>query len=465
MPFDPISYAIARKAIRAAATVKVTKYIDSIKELYIEDLFLLKPLVNIGITYDEMAEVINSVFPADYWAYRIERGLSTGVDSPSNWATVLNSSSITVGRIASIFNSPIISLTTIVNILARPEIAVTRVRDILSNANLPPDRAQSILYSWVDIGYRDRLLEVITYGAPNANITSTTTLTTGVNRYNNLSISSGVTLNIGAGPGVLITNTLTNSGTIASTWIRGAGGTGAASGGAGRGDIIIFARSITVGTINSNGTNGGNAVNAAGAGYDGGAGGFWEVSGYPAGIGGNAYAGGRGYKNAGGGGYGCYGVNCWYGGNGGNATVTTYTSLASLVSEMFKCLCDWWLINVLGRTPTTYKTLPSLGGSGGGGGAANAGGGGGGGGQVIVIGNSVTAGTINARGGNGGNGDPANYGYGGGGGGGGLIYVAYNSLTGTFTTSVAGGAGGTGYYANGYPGTAGSVLITSVGGW
>jgi hypothetical protein len=329
------------------------------------------------------------------------------------------------------------------------------VRTILMNPNITVHGLQKIMYGMVDAGAFDKLLYVITYGASDYSVTASTTLTTGVNRYGTLSIASGTTLTLGAGPGVIIADTVSNSGTIASGWVKGSGGStvsGAGAGGAGRGAVIILARSITVGTITANGVAGGDGstVTASASGAAGGAGNFWLISGDSVPSGGNGGGPpGYGRPNGGGGGGGlsAYG---YYGGDGGTATTTSFPSILSLLQEILKAVVDWWLVNIVGKTPSTIKTFPSLGGSGGGGAAAadnyGAGGGGGGGaGQIIIYGTSVTAGTVQAKGGAGGaGGTEGSRDAGGGGGGGGIIYVSYKSLTGTFTYDVSGGAGGTG---------------------
>jgi hypothetical protein len=303
-----------------------------------------------------------------------------------------------------------------------------------------------------DGGYYDRLLAIIVYGASDYSVTASTTLTTGVNRYGTLSIASGVTLTLGASPGVIIADTVSNPGTIASGWVKASGGaagaSGAGAGGAGYGGVIIVARSVTVGTVTANSASGasGSTVTASGAGGTGGAGAFWVISPDLPPLGGGDYYPPDAKRNGGSGG----GLSPYSGGYCGDASVTSFTSASSLLIELLKTISDWWLVNVVGKTPTTTKSIPSLGGSGGGGGGAYdgqcaGGGGGGGGGQIIIYGTSVTAGTVQAKGGAGGAGgtEGAND-AGGGGGGGGIIYIFYKSLTGAFTYDVSGGAGGTG---------------------
>jgi hypothetical protein len=382
-------------------------------------------------------------------------------------ASIFNDPNFTTSRAASVLNSVNTSIDKATDILASANISISKVRSILADPAISAGRVQAILYAMVDKGYFDRLLQLMTFDAPDASVTVSTTLTTGVNRYRMLSIASGATLTLGASPGVIIADTVTNGGTIASGWWRGAGGApgapGAGAGGRGAGGIIILARSITIGTITANGERGGDGSTVAfyGSGGAGGGGLFWVVSPDtpPNGGDGGGYYYGRGRSNGGGGGGGYvveepdtgY-IHVYAGGHGGSASVTSFASAVALLTELFKAIIDWWIANVLGKTPSTVRAIPSLGGSGGGGGAAvfgvaASGGGGGGGGQIIVFGISVTAGTLRARGGAGGNGGTSGFlDSGGGGGGGGIIYVFYRSLTGTNTFDVAGGAGGVGKY-------------------
>jgi hypothetical protein len=360
-----------------------------------------------------------------------------------------------------LLDNDMIPLSNIVRVLKSPYIDGVQIGGILAGPGLRADRAQAILYQLIDDGYYDKVVGVLTYGAPSATISSSTTLTAGINRYNYLSVASGVTLTLGAGPGILIANTISNLGTIASGWVRASGGaagtSGAGAGGAGRGAVIILARSITVGTITANGAAGenGSTVAANGLGGAGGAGAFWVISPDLPPLGGGDFYPSDAKRNGGSGG----GTAVYLGGYCGDASITSFTDGISLLKELLKSISDWWLVNVAGKTLTTTKSIPSLGGSGGGGGGARdgwnaGGGGGGGGGQIIIYGTSVTAGTVQAKGGAGGNGGTeGSYDSGGGGGGGGIIYVFYKSLSGSFTYDVSGGAGGTGDYAGSAGGT------------
>jgi len=338
------------------------------------------------------------------------------------------------------FCDNVFSISFSVSILTSAYMPISKAVEILSDVNLSANKTQSILYNMVDQRLYDMLFNIITFDAPDASYTANTTLSTGVNRYRNLSIASGVTLTLGAEPGVIIANSITNSGTIASGWIKGAGGAGVCGGGNGGGGsgavIILVASDVSVGTVISNGVDGANSTSYScdGKGSPGGGGGFWLISGDSVPSGGNGGDGGAGNKNGGGGGRS--------GGAGGSANVTTFTDAPSLLNKLFKAVCDWWLVNVTNKTPSSTVSI-SLGGSGGGGGGGGptsytGGGGGGGGGQIIIYGTSVIAGSVQAKGGNGGvsSGTTA---YCGGGGGGGIIYVFYKNLTGTFTYDVSGG--------------------------
>jgi len=324
---------------------------------------------------------------------------------------------------------------------------------IIKSSNLSADKAQSVLYKLVDNGLYDKLIEIMTADA-DALIVSSDTSISGVAFYKEIRIDSGVVLEINGGPGVLVTRALRNSGTIRSAWVKGSGASstscGGGSGGDGAGAVIVFAVDADLGTIEANGGDGGNGAPSSGhsAGGAGGDGEMWIVSGDAPGAGGSGgRGGGAGNPNGGGGG----GVYSYAGGAGGSVTTTSFASLADLIAELAKAIVDYWLVNVVGKTPSTTKSIPNLGGAGGGSGACNpdggegaGGGGGGGGGQVIVFAVNLNGGTINAKGGNGGNGQggASQTAGGGGGGGGGIVYVAYKNLINSPTIDVSGGSGG-----------------------
>jgi hypothetical protein len=140
-----------------------------------------------------------------------------------------------------------------------------------------------------------------------------------------------------------------------------------------------------------------------------------------------------------------------------------------LVGEICKAVVDWFIVNVLGKSPTTTKSLPNAYGSGGGGGAAYdgftaSGGGGGGGGEVLALCVSLNnTGTIRANGGNGGNGGTeGSQDCCGGGGGGGIVYVLYETLVSAGTLSADGGVHGATADYHGTNGTAGTAKAQAV---
>jgi len=363
------------------------------------------------------------------------------------------------------------------DILNSPKMPASKAKSILSSPRISADRVQSILYKMIDLKYFDKLINIMTFDAIDETISANTSNTEGIIRRKTLTINAGVTLSIDAPPGVIIADTIDNEGVIVSGWIKGAGGSTpepTGKGGDGAGGLIIIARTMTIGEIHADGRDGesGSTTSTEGDGGDGGAGMFWEIEGYPPGSGGkggthNNY--GSGSINAGGGG-GTYNIGGAVprSGSGGAATRTIYNTAEDLIKEIFKCIIDWYIQNILGKTPSTVKSIPELGGSGGGGGLdwdgyGCAGGGGGGGGEIIIYGTTINAGYVTAKGGKGGNGgSEGSIDEAGGGGGGGVIYVFYKVLNGTMTYDVSGGAGGSGDHGTGDNGSAGSYAEFAV---
>jgi len=425
----------------------------------VRDVIQLKPLIDANyITIDDLANYINSYGDLSFlagllfYAFLLNYGSSFVVQ-------ILNSSKLSADRIADIINSAGYDI-------------LNRIKTVLTDASLSADKIQAILYSMVDKGYYQRLIELFTFDASSQNITANTTWTTGVNRLYQLTISSGVTLILNALPNVIIADTIINNGVITSGIQNngGAGGGGGGKGGGGTQGIIILAKTITIGTINANGESGANGGvgTASASGSDGGGGVLWLISGYNAGNGGDGAPIGINTSGGGGGGGQSGGAKGNLAGSGGFASVTSFADAISLLKEILKAVSDWYIVNILSKKPTSTKSIPNLYGSGGGGGATNlaicansGGGGGGGGGEIIIFGITVNAGAVNAKGGNGGAGGDTTCTGGGGGGGGGVIYVFYKTLNGTFTFNVDGGAGGSGAFAGG-SGTKGSAVSFAV---
>ena len=430
------------------------------------DMFYAEFLARSGVvTWDDVAGFIDygvaNLNNADFWArlfnnyttewttYGISKIFnSTNID-PANAGKILSSSELSVDRAALILADTTFDLTRITDILYTMD--GSRIVSIFSSSNISGDRVQSIMYKFVDRGMYDKVIDILTATATSDTITAASSYS-GVVFRRSISISSGVTVSITDGPGVIVADTIENNGTIVSDWVMGAGGaagaSGAGAGGDGRGGIIILANTLKTGTISADGGDGGDGSTVAdsGAGGDGGAGAFWIISGMPdhttirGGNGGgfDVSVTGAGNFNGGGGGGGYF----YAGGDSAIASVYTFYSATTLIRTMFKAVIDYWIQNVLGKALTTAKTIPNLGGSGGGGGAADdtyaaSGGGGGGGGQIIVYATTIYSGTITARGGNGGAaGAEGAYDSSGGGGAGGIIYIFYRNKAGTITTDV-----------------------------
>jgi len=236
--------------------------------------------------------------------------------------------------------------------------------------------------------------------------------------YNNLTVNAGYILNA-AGYRVFIKGTLTNNGTIANDGTAGANGT-AASGGIG-GTTPVG----TIGLVASGGKGGDyNVADRRNGGGGGGGGGMLLI--YAKTIVNNA----------------TIRVN---GGTGGNGSADTATGSNSIQGQL-------------------GENVDGLGGNGGAGGGANSGAGGTvtaskmGMRALPLLGfDTATLSRVGGGAGGGGGGDASANICGGGGGGGGVIVILYNTAT-WGTEQANGGAGGTGSYANGIAGLAGTVI-------
>jgi len=411
--------------------------------------FAASLLTNTNITTSRAAAILNSArFNVDKAAMVIDSMSLTSA------ATILNDSNLAVSKAVSILSSSYIS--------------ASKVYSILSNAGLSADRIQNILFN-MPIG--SRFIDIVTNEASSVTITSNTSIS-GANRYYMLSVASGVTLSLDGQPNVIIAKMIVNNGTMDKTVTGASGGGGVcASGGGGQGGggVIIFCDTFTnIGTIRANGGNGsfGRYPSCSSNGNAGGAGVFYRVGSDSAGTGGGGgtSGGGSGGINGGGGG-GAYGYAA--GGSGDGSTITTFSTYSDLADDIKKAVADWFIRNVLGKSPSTSKPFPDLKGSGGGSGAATygptyyftGGGGGGGGGHIIVI--CLTAsniGSITSTGGNGGAGSDSNQNAGGGGGGGGIVYLLYKTALNIGTLTSSGGSGTQGG-GNGSGGTAKASAI------
>jgi hypothetical protein len=434
------------------------------------DCINMETLVNAGLlTVDDVANYVNNIGTADFWA-----GIITAW-STSFSARVLNSNRISPSRVTSIFNSSNLPNSRAKDIATElaTNTSYTNFQNIeaaFKGTQLLANDLQTILYG---ISFGSRIVDLLTQTPSDSTISTNTTLT-GKNRFRNLTINSGITLTLDGQPSVIIAKSITNNGTITKTATGASGGTapdGAGSGGSGGGELIILTDILNnYSTINANGNKGadGSTTTQSLGGNSGSSGNLIVIGTDTPGTGGNGAGthGGSGNRNGGGG--GACASEYVYGGAGGGSSTTTYTDAASLATDIEKSCIDWYIINVISKTPTTTKSFPNAYGSGGGGGAeydgvGTGGGGGGGGGEIIALVNSLNnTGTISANGGSGGNGGTeGGSDSGGGGGGGGIVYVLYKSYTNLGTIQSNGGSGGTGDLngSNGNAGTARAIAV------
>jgi len=336
-----------------------------------------------------------------------------------------------------------------------PYMSVAAVAMLLASPSMPANYAQFILYYLAQNYYYNKWIYTVTANAPSITFSTNAKLSTNVLIAQNITIASGVTVTCGTRTCFFVAQVFNNQGTIVAYGAAGGGvtGTSEAVGGTAGGGAVIIAVTAALGTINVAGLPGGKL--AAGVAYSGdsGFGGiFYILSGMTVPVGGS---GAGPYGKPGGSNGGGAGGTGLAGGYGGNATVYSFSSPNAMVTYILQGLSDWWLINVLGKTPSSTTPLTFMYGSGGGG-SWTGGAGGGGGGEVVVYGYDIVSGNIIASGGVGGS---APYTAGGGGGGGGLVFVLYGATSGSVTANVAGGAGQSGG-ATGANGTAYIAAVT-----
>jgi hypothetical protein len=332
-----------------------------------------------------------------------------------------------------ITNSPYNLWTTnfVTSLAASPYLTNTSLNMLLSNVYMPANYAQFLLYYLAQNYYYNKWIYTITANAPSITFSANATISTSPLIAQSITIASGVTVTCGTRTCFIVTQNFNSQGTIVA--YGAIGGTpvtsGAVAGGTGGGGIAIIAVTAALGVVNVAGSPGGNGITLA---YSGG------VS----------------------------------GAGGGNATaVYSFASANSMLTYILQGVSDWWLLNVVGKAPSSTTPLLTFYGSGGGGasyssGYVGSGSGGGGGGEAIIYAFNIISGTVNAAGGAGGN--STGYSGGGGGGGGGLVFILYGATSGSVTANVAGGAGGvsstgTYYGATGASGTAYIAAVTVKG--
>jgi len=406
--------------------------------------------------------------------------LYSGLVSETQAAAFINSAVLSYGMATAVAGlmSNVWDINFTGKVLNSPYLTSTAVATVFAQLNAL--NAQSLLYGLAQNYYYNAWINAVTsFGPASITFSTNVTLSTNVLIAQNITIASGVTVTCGTRTCFFVAQSFNNYGTIVSPYGAPGGAPldGAGAGGTGGGGIVVVAITAALGTLNVGGSPGGNAVSytgASGTGAAGGAGIFYVVTGVTVplgGTGGNATAGYIGAAGVNGGGGGGSDQN-YYGAPGGNATVYSFSSPNAMVTYILQGLSDWWLINALGKSPSSTTPLAFMYGSGGGAGAVTsgyqaAGGGGGGAGEVVAYGYNVVSGNITAVGGTGGGAAsgcstcPAG---GGGGGAGGLVFIFYGATSGTITASLAGGAGGTGLSggSNGAAGSTGVLQIAAV---
>jgi hypothetical protein len=356
----------------------------------------------------------------------------------------------------------------VTNMAINPYLSGSSLNMLLSNVYMPANYAQFLLYQLAQNYYYNKWIQTVTANAPSITFSANATISTSPLIAQSITVASGVTVTCGTRTCFIITQNFNSQGTIVA--YGAPGGTpvtsGAAAGGTGGGGIAIIAVTAALGTVNVAGSNGGNGVTLAyaGSGFNGVGGLFVILSGMTIPIGGTGGTadsltvyGPAGHNGGGGGGGGQSNLGA-AGAGGGNATAAySFASANAMLTYILQGVSDWWLLNVVGKAPSSTTPLLTFYGSGGGAASyvtnyVGGGSGGGGGGEGIIYAFNIISGTVNAAGGAGGN--STAYSGGGGGGGGGLVFILYGATSGNITANVAGGAGGAG--GSGGSGTAGA---------
>jgi hypothetical protein len=278
-----------------------------------------------------------------------------------------------------IANSPYNLWTTnfVASLAANPYLSGSSLNMLLSNVNMPANYAQFLLYYLAQNYYYNKWVQTVTASAPSITFSANATISTSPLIAQSITIASGVTVTCGTRTCFIITQNFNSQGTIVA--YGAIGGTpatsGAVAGGTGGGGIAIIAVTAALGTVNVAGSNGGNGVTLA-ANVDGltGVGGLFVIlSGMTIPIGGTGGTadGVAAWSPAGhnGGGAGA----CGYpgggvsGGGGGNATAAySFASANSMLTYILQGVSDWWLMNVVGKAPSSTTPLLTFYGSGGG---------------------------------------------------------------------------------------------------
>ena len=451
MPFDVVTYMYALKRGITKTGIDTIKYIGNNA---VNDLVKIISTIDASIS----ASFMNNITP-DLVRKLFSSGLPNALDIINSWLTnsSINSDAIaaaidgfdvSASDVATLLNTKLssgaVTVDAMARILASSQLSVSKLYSIL--VNMDADNVQKILYNWVSELLLDRLIDLITHNAPSVTLNANTTFT-GVNRFYNLYLNS-YTYTADGQPHVIIAQSIDvpSLSSIVKTPTGGAGGSVVAPGGRGGGGLIILAKSMTVaGTISANGQRGSDYV-GGGRGAGGNNGAMPTVFNLSPGNGSDTCSYGYGLNVGGKPGAGAGGGYDWNiydaGGPGGSVTLTNYSTINDLVNALVFPVVDWYIVNVLGKTPTTTSAFPACYGAGGGGGGSCGGGGGGSGGFIFIYSPLLSlTGTLSANGGDGGNADTSadSSCYNGGAGGGGLIFAITRMYVPPSKISVNGG--------------------------
>jgi hypothetical protein len=123
--------------------------------------------------------------------------------SVSKAAMIINHENFSISKAVAIISHENLSVSKAATIINHENLSVSKAYNIITHGDLSADRTQEILYN---IPFGTKLVDILTYGAGNLTVSSNTTIS-GVNRYNTLTVNSGITLTINGQPGALIVKT------------------------------------------------------------------------------------------------------------------------------------------------------------------------------------------------------------------------------------------------------------------
>jgi hypothetical protein len=366
------------------------------------------------IYYSSFVDLINYTKNAKFWANFLERKVSI-----KTCVNILAEKDIRENVLFDILDY--LSIDRISEVFNAEKFSLERIEKYLKE-RVSADRAQAILYKMVEKTYFKRLAEILTYSANDVTLTANATFSY-VNRFRDLNLN-GYTYTADGELHVIIARDIyipSNSSIVRTNFVTN------------------YAAILLLDT------------NQIPTGGKGGNGGITYLRPYPEGGGG----GGGGINGPGG--YGYMNGEVGYG-----YSAYVYTNTIAIAYVMYLPAVDWYLVNVLQKTPTSktdfIKTRGACGGQGGSGldgigsprGFSTWG-------LVILCRNLYCSGKIQANGTNGRDGGKGTYGGGGGAGGGsgGPIYIVLHEIQNSGEIQAIGGNGGRGGDATAVTGASG----------